>query len=117
MIKKDILEYKRKYNIFRHHAWAGLGFLSVVLAIRIVFSKQAIFLTPIVVILLIYIIVALIFTYRYRIGLSAKVEDTQVKPTDEMEKELINAEIEKKRLKLEKKKAKAEAKKEKKSKK
>lgn len=117
MNKKDILEYKRKYHQFRHHAWAGLGFLSVVLAIRILFLEQATFLTPIVVILSIYIIVAIIFTYRYRRGLSSKAEDIQVKPTDEMDKELIKAEIEKKRLKLEKKKAKAEAKKEKKSKK
>jgi len=114
MNKRDLTEYKRKYHLFRHHAWAGLGFLSVVLAIRLIFFESATFLTPIVVILVIYIIVALIFTYRYRAGLSAKDEVFQVKPSVDIEKEKIKADLEKERLKLEKKKAKAEAKKEKK---
>jgi hypothetical protein len=53
MKKIDLEEYNRKYNVFRHHAWAGLGFLSVVLAIRIIFFDQATFLTPFIVILII----------------------------------------------------------------
>jgi cytochrome c biogenesis protein CcdA len=116
MNKKDIAEYKKKYHMFRHHAWAGLGFLSVFLAIRILFLEQATFLTPIVVILIIYIIVALIFTYRYRLGLTAEEEVVQVKTSID-EKERLKAELEKKRLKLEKKKLKAESKARKKEKK
>ena len=49
MTPKDLYEYKRKYNAFRHHAWAGLGFLSVVLAIRLIFLDTSEFLTPIIV--------------------------------------------------------------------
>jgi len=121
MNNKDVTEYKKKYNVFRHHAWAGLGFLSVVLAFRLIFFESAQMLTPVVVILGIYILIALIFTYRYRTGLTIKEEvvgDEKVKsPSDEVEKERIRAEVEKELLKLEKKKAKAEAKKVKKSKK
>ena len=107
---KDLSEYKRKYHTFRHHAWAGLGFLSVVLAVRLLFSEQTQILTPVVVILLIYILVALLFTYIYREGLSAQDQVVKVESSVEIEKERIDAEVEKERLKLEKKKAKAEAK-------
>jgi MFS superfamily sulfate permease-like transporter len=107
---KDLSEYKRKYHSFRHHAWAGLGFLSVVLAIRLLFIEQTQILTPIVVILAIYILVALFFTYIYRSGLSAPDQVEKVKVSDGVEKVRINAEVEKERLKLEKKKVKAESK-------
>ena len=118
MKDRNLTEYKRKYQVFRHHAWAGLGFLSVVLAFRLIFLKSAQILTPVIVILAIYIIIALIFTYRYRIGLSAEekiVKDESL--SDEIEKERIKADVEKERLKIEKKKVKAEAKKSKKVKK
>jgi len=117
MSKEDLVEYKKKYNAFRHHAWAGLGFLSVIIAIRLIFFKQAELLTPIIVILAIYIVVALIFTYRYRAGLSAEDTIVKVEPSVEIEKERIKAEVEKERLKLEKKKAKSAVKSAKKSKK
>lgn len=117
MTPKDLSEYKKKYNSFRHHAWAGLGFLSVVLALRLIFFETADFLTPIVVILALYIVIALIFTYKYRIGLSAEETVVQVEPSVELEKEKLKAEVEKERLKIEKKKAKSEAKKAKKAKK
>jgi len=110
MNEKDLSEYNRKYHTFRHHAWAGLGFLSVVLAIRLLFLDQTQILTPIVVILAIYILVALLFTYRYRAGLSAPNQTVKVEPSVEIEKERIKAEVEKERLKIEKKKAKSELK-------
>ena len=114
----DLIEYKKKYHSFRHHAWAGLGFLSVVLAFRLIFLEQAQILTPVIVILAIYIIVALIFTYRYRGGLTAEEKVLKVESSsDEVEKEKIRADVEKEKLKLEKKKAKAETKKAKKGKK
>jgi len=116
MKDKDLTEYKNKYNVFRHHAWAGLGFLSVVLAFRLIFLEQAQILTPVIVILAIYIIIALIFTYRYRIGLTSEEKIVKVESlSDEIEKEKIRAEVEKEQLKVEKKKTKTEIKKEKKS--
>ena len=114
MREKELIEYKKKYHTFRHHAWAGLGFLSVVLAFRLIFFEEAYILTPVIIALAIYIIVSLIFTYRYRAGLS--YEDKTVKiekiksSKDELGKEKVRAEIEKERLKIEKKKAKAEVK-------
>jgi hypothetical protein len=120
MKEKDLVEYKRRYHLFRHHAWAGLGFLSVVLALRLIFYEEAQLLNPIIIILAIYIIVALVFTYRYRSGLNyegsiKKVEAPESLKRD-IEKDKLDAELEKKRWKLEKKKEKAEIKKIKKEK-
>ena len=116
MIKKDLSTYKRKYQAFRHHAWAGLGFISVFLAIIMIFPESSQILTPVIFILIIYVIVALLFTYKYRAGLSVGEKIVQVQPPIEVEKGLIRANVEKERLKLEKKKAKAEIKAKKKSK-
>jgi hypothetical protein len=116
MNKKDLAEYKKKYHAFRHHAWAGLGFLSVVVAIRLILFEQAALLTPIIVILAIYILVALIFTYRYRAGLSVDPTVINVETSVDLEKAKLKSEVEKEKLKIEKKKAKAEAKKVKKGK-
>ena len=117
MSRKDLLEYKRRYQAFRHHAWAGLGFLSVALAVRLIFLESSDILTPIIFILMLYILVALLFTYKYRSGLSAPDETTTVQSSDKIEREKIKAKTEKERLKLEKKKAKTIAKKSKKAKK
>ena len=108
MNNKDLSTYKRKYQIFKHHAWAGLGFLAVLFAIRVVFPLSTQILSPIIFVLIVYIVVALIFTYKYRAGLSAKEE--VLSPSKELEKEKIKADVEKSRLKVEKKKTKAEAK-------
>ena len=116
MREKDISEYKRRYHTFRHHAWAGLGFLAVLMAVRIIIPELEI-LTPIIVILLLYIVVALLFTYRYSSGLKSEGKVVQVEPSAELEKEKLKSEVEKERLKVEKKEAKAEAKKTKKQKK
>ena len=106
--KKDLTDYKRRYNLFRHHAWAGLGFLSVLLAVRILFPELLELLQPILVVLIVYVVIALIFTYKYRAGLSAKQET--VYHSKELEKEKIHADVEKELLKLEKKKTKAKIK-------
>lgn len=116
MTKKDFAEYKRRYHAFRHHAWAGLGFLSVFLAVRIILGENSpAIMDYIIFLLLLYIVIALLFTYRYRSGLSVKDEIVQVQTSVEVEKERINAGVKKEPLKLEKKKVKAEAKKVKKS--
>ena len=107
MTEKNLVKYKRKYDIFRHHAWAGLGFLSILLAIRIIEPSLAHYLVPIIVFVIAYVIISLIFTYVYRKGLSIKQDLAQTKSTSvELEKAKIDAEIEKQRLKIEKKKAK-----------
>jgi len=109
-------DYKRKYDIARHHAWAGGILLSILLALRILVSS-----IPDVVVLMVgiplvvYILIALFFTYKYRPGLSATQDF--IFPSEELEKEKICAEVEKERLKVEKKKAKNEAKAQKKAKK
>jgi len=100
MKMRSELELKRKYNQFKHHAWAGLGFLSVFLAITRFFSVPNFISLPITLILVFYIVISLIFTYKYRGGVSLK-EDVVL-----TEKGII----EKEKLKLEKKKAKNEEK-------
>jgi hypothetical protein len=117
MTKKNLSEYKRKYNAFRHHAWAGLGFLSVTLAIRLIFLESTVILTPIIVILAIYIFIALLLTYRYQSGLSVEETVEKKEPSVNLEKEKLKSEVEKERLKVEKKKVKADTKSMKKSKK
>jgi hypothetical protein len=117
MTKKNLSEYKRKYNAFRHHAWAGLGFLSVTLAIRLIFLESTVILTPIIVILALYIFIALLLTYRYRSGLSVEETVEKKEPSIDLEKEKYKSGVEKDRLKVEKKKVKADAKSMKKSKK
>ena len=116
MNEKRLSEYKKKYHAYRHHAWAGLGFLSVVLAFRLIFYEEAEYLTPFVVILAIYIIVALIFTYRYRSGLVCEEKIVKIESSnDDIKKKKIDSDLEKERLKFEKKKIKAELKTKKKS--
>jgi len=114
MRQNQLSEYKKRYHKYRHHAWAGLGFLSVVLAVRLIFQESTQVLTPIIVILGMYIIVSLVFTYKYRAGLQAEDAGIAQDSSVELEKEKIRADVEKARLKNEKKKAKAEAKQEKK---
>jgi cell division protein YceG involved in septum cleavage len=115
MRDKDIIKNKRKYHLFRHHAWAGLGFLSVALAVRIIFSEFSQILVPIIFVLILYIVIALIFTYKYHSALLYTEKNLNVKISNEIEKEKIRSDLEKEHLKLEKKKAKAEIKKKKKS--
>ena len=115
MNRKDLSEYKRKYNAFRHHAWAGLGFLSVLLVIRIIVPSLSELIHPVLAVLVIYVVVSLLFTYKYREGLNSRERVIQIQFSDEIEKEKMNVEVEKERLKVEKKKAKAEAKKAKKT--
>ena len=103
MSGKDLTKYKRKYQRFRHHAWAALGFLSVITTVRLIFINSASYLNPIILILALYAITALLFTYRYSAGLSA-------------EEKVVHVDVEKKQLKVEKKKAKYEVKKTKKTK-
>jgi len=114
MIKnKKLTDYKRRYELVRHHAWAGLGFLSVLLAVRALYPEISDLLQPILVLIIIYIFVSLLLTYRYYKGLSASM--LEMKSSNDIQNDRKYLDIEKKDLKIEKKKAKAKAKSEKKS--
>jgi len=126
MNKKDLSEYKRKYDISRHHAWAGSVLLAVLVATRGFLELSKIDVNDNIVVILgiilvIYILISVLLTYKYRSGLSSEqkkvVEVYHHDSKDDLEKEKIRADLEKERLKLEKKKAKAEAKKAKKQRK
>lgn len=120
MNKEKLFEYRKKYEIYRHHAWAGSIFLSVILALRIFLEIMGfkdipdyIFL-PIGLIIICYMIISVMLTYRYQKGLKA-AETKQVieikTSSDEVEKEKIKAKLEKKKAKLEAKKLKKHGKK------
>ena len=112
MNKASNLDYKRKYDLARHHAWAGSVLLAVLLAIRIFFEtlnnqiNNTIFLI-IGSIIVLYILIALFYTYKYRTGLNIAQQIQTIK---------INNDLNNKELKLEKKKIKADVKKNKKTK-
>jgi len=115
MSSKDLTEPRKKYQRFRNHLLAGLGLLLVVIAFRLIFFETAAFFMPIVLILIIYILIALIFTFKYHSGLSN--EKPSIKVEQSFEKEELKTEIDKEPPKLEKKIPKREDKKEKKNKK
>lgn len=107
MSKKNLSEYKRKYENARHHAWAGSVLLAVLLAIRIFLETSKIddrIFIFIGSILVIYILIAVFFTYKYRSGLSIEQKNA-------IEIKVNSDDIKKEKLKLEKKKAKDEVKK------
>ena len=108
MTQKKLIEYKKKYDVARHHAWAGSVLLAVLVATRGFFEISDIkiddrIIIAIGMILVFYILIAIFLTYKYRSGLLAeqKIVELQIK-TDSFKKE---------KLKIEKKKAKAEIKK------
>ena len=119
MNEKKLAEYKRKYDIARHHAWAGSVILAIFLALRfflettdVIIDNWIILLIGIIVI--IYTLTAVIFTYRYRSGLTSQQKIIEVHTSSEIEKEPLKAKAEKEKMKIEKKKAKAKLKAEKK---
>ncbi len=114
MEKKDVKIKKRKYHIFKHHAWAGLGFLAVLFAIRVIFPLSDDLLSPIIFILVIYVLVALIFTYKYSSELTS--QQPIEKTTLDSKKDKNNKKIIEKQVKIEKKRTKAEVKRKKKAK-
>ena len=109
MAKKDFLKCKRKYDISRHHAWAGTALLSVLMALRYIFAPVPHALIILLgSVLIIYILVALVFTYKYRAGLCA---EQQWDGSDgEVVRGRLRVAAEKEQSKLEKKRAKAEVK-------
>jgi outer membrane murein-binding lipoprotein Lpp len=113
MNEKKLAEYKRKYDIARHHAWAGSVILAIVLAIRIFLETTDIKINDFIIVIIggivvIYTLSAVILTYKYRSGLTSKQKIIEIHTSSN--------DIEKERLKIEKKKVKAQLKAEKKNK-
>ena len=108
MVKKDFVDYRRKYEIFTHHAWAGTAFLSILLALRyFVGAIPHYIFIPLGTLLIVYILIAVLDTYRYRAGLSKRHESDQPsQPTGKSGAQTV-APVS---LKIEKKRAKSEAK-------
>ena len=108
MAKADLSDYARKYEIFRHHAWAGTAFLSILLALRyfVAAIPRYIFI-PLGTLLIVYILITVLYTYKYRAGLSKRQESDQPsQPTGKPGAQTVAPE----RLKIEKKRVKSEAK-------
>jgi len=78
MVKEDLADYTRKYEIFRHHAWAGTAFLSILLALRyFITSIPRYVFIPLGTLLIVYILICVLYTYKYRAGLSKSQEYDQ----------------------------------------
>jgi hypothetical protein len=118
----DSSELKKKYAISKHHAWAGSILLAILLAIRIFFEtsnineyNQIILIAGFFII--IYMIISLLFTYKYRSGLSIDEKSINLNiSSDNVEKSKINEKLNKNLAKIEKKKTKEKLKELKKSK-
>ena len=110
--QKDLQEYKKKYHMFRHHAWAGSVLLALLLALKTLdlLDFSDLIVASIGGVLIAYTLTAVFFTYRYSSGLKSENETKIIKDSDDVEKEKIRADLEKEKLKVEKKKAKAAAK-------
>lgn len=113
MVKnKDLQEYKRKYHMSRHHAWAGSVLLALLLALKTLdlLDVGDLIIAFIGIVLIVYTLTAVFFTYRYSSGLKSESKTKIVQNSNDLEKEKIQADLEKEKLKLEKKKSKNEAK-------
>jgi hypothetical protein len=121
-MEKNQNNIKKKYEVSRHHAWAGSILLAILLAIRIFFEtsnineyNQIILLFGFIII--VYMLISLILTYRYRSSLYIDDKTINVmlssKSSDDVKK---NEKHDKNLAKIEKKKAKEKLKTLKKSK-
>jgi hypothetical protein len=107
--QRDLTEYKRRYAASRHHAWAGTAFLSVLLALRYIVPQFPHYLfIPLCTLLILYIVVSLLYTFKYRQGLFAG--EMPLRGPEEFKETKGEAKVDKARVKAEKKRAKAEAK-------
>ena len=110
MIKTNLIDDKKRYDLYRHHAWAGSVLLAVLLAVRIFIESLDQQFSDIIFIILgfiivCYILAALLLTYRYRSGL--RQEDTVNLSQKTGQKNQVVSRS-KDQLKIEKKKAKNE---------
>ncbi|MBS3748099.1 MAG: hypothetical protein KGY65_03240 [Candidatus Thermoplasmatota archaeon] len=110
-------EYKRKYAMAKHHAWAGSVLLAILGAIRWFtddtewYQKDIIFILA-GVLIIIYILIALVFTYQFRSGLATEETNVRKISSNQKDQTMVNSiNLSPKELeKIEKKKEKAESK-------
>jgi purine-cytosine permease-like protein len=118
----DLSDIKKKYAISKHHAWAGSILLAILLAVRIFFETSDIneynqIILIIGLFIIIYMIISLIFTYKYRLGLTIDEKSINLSTSsNNIEKSKNNEKFNKNLAKIEKKKAKEKLKELKKSK-
>ncbi len=119
---RDISDNRKKYAISKHHAWAGSILLAILLAIRIFFETMNIkeydkLFLIIGIIIIIYMLISLIFTYKYRSGISFNEKSINVIISSKnSENNKIKERYDKNSAKIQKKKAKERLKELKKSK-
>ena len=72
MPDKDMSDYKKRYQMVRHHAWAGSVLLAILLAVRILIEMSDFTYehtdTIILVcgaVIIVYTVIALFYTYKY----------------------------------------------------
>ena len=93
---------RRKYDLARHHAWGGLGFLSVVMVLRILCPDiPGEVITPIIIILVVYVLVWLFLTYSYRSGMKEAASAPAPQGNGVPKAEKAGLKVEKKRFKAE----------------
>ena len=100
MMKTTILDEKQRYAWYRHHAWAGAILLSVVLAIQYFIELDHLLLVPIVGVLILYIVISLMFTYRYSRSLTIEEKTSIESPSEDLQKAQLHAETEKEQLSM-----------------
>ena len=119
MNKKPKTDYKHRYAIAKHHAWAGSVLLAILGALRWFISdteypQQDLYFIIAGILIIIYILIALFFTYRYRSGLSQQGSIIQghILSKDESQSTLDSSQIsfQKEQAKIQKKLAKTESK-------
>ena len=117
MANKNKSEYKRNYAMAKHHAWAGSVLLAILGAIRWFtddtewYQKDIIFILA-GILIIIYILIALVFTYRFRSGLATEETNVSQIRLNQKDQTMVNSiNLSPKELeKIEKKKGKAESK-------
>lgn len=118
----DLSNIRKKYAISKHHAWAGSILLAILLAVRIFFETSNIneynkIILIIGLFIIIYMIISLIFTYKYRLGLTIDEKPINLSiSSNNIENSKNNEKFNKNIAKIEKKKAKEKLKELKKSK-
>ena len=119
---EDLSYRKKKYEISKHHAWAGSILLAILLAIRIFFETSNIneynqLILIIGFFIIIYMLISLILTYKYRSGLSIDEKSINVSiSSNDSRNGKINEKYDKNFAKIQKKKTKEKLKELKKSK-
>ena len=100
MNKKDLSDLKQRYDVARHHAWAGSVMLAVLVAVRSFLELSKIDIDDRIIIiigmvLVFYILFSVFFTYKYRSGLSVeqkRVVEVKIDSQDSvLEKEKVKA--------------------------